>query len=100
MNVRVIKATATDPRPQCKRVTLRWFNDVSMGSTPSESGWVLGFDIGAKELLWGPPADRDYMRGKSINKNQKRALARRAAKHHAVKLVHGFKLTEDEVDGV
>lgn len=85
---------------KCKRVTLRWFVDVAIGGRSSDTGWVVGFNIGAKELLWVPPADRDYGRGRNINTNQKRALVRRASKEHPVDLARSFEMTIDTVEGV
>ena len=101
MTLKVIKSIGLDSRPECKHVILRWFKDVTIGGLPSDTGWVVGFDIGAEERLWHPPVARDYGLGRSITKKQKRALVRRAANEcAAVKLIHGFELVEDEVEGV
>jgi hypothetical protein len=80
---------------KCKRVILRWFVDPGVPIRHSDNGWVIGFDVGRKEILWQPPLPRDYMRGKHISTNSRRALVRRAAREYCIDLTHGFKLEVD-----
>jgi hypothetical protein len=73
-------------------------------SAPSDSGWVIGFDLeDGHDLLWVPPVDRDYCRGRDIPINQKRAIVWRAARGRfgiVFELVPGFEMKVDEAKGI
>jgi len=85
---------------KCKQVTLRWFRDVAIGGLTSDTGWVIGFHTEEHGDVWAPPLDRDYMMGRRISTNQRRALVRRAASVNGIKLASRFEMLVDSVEGV